>query len=92
MAERNWHEIEGSNRIKAYDYDLPSYTFYLKFQPNKKDGECDAFAYANVSPRMVDDFLASPSKGRWLAQEIDAHKNDYPYQRVGKEPANEPVA
>ena len=91
MARRTWRTIAGSNRIMAYDYDLPSYTLHVKFQPDKNN-ECDLFAYANVTPGMVINFLASPSKGRWLSQEIDAKKSDHPYQRMGKESAETTAA
>ena len=85
---RNWQTVDGSTRIKAYEYDLPSHTLYVKFQPSKS-GECDVFAYANVSPQKVQDFATSSSKGRWLNTEIDRRRDDHPFQRVGREPAEE---
>lgn len=91
MAERKWQAVDGSTRIKAYEYDVFSRTMYLKFQPGK-GGECDVFAYANVTPEMVQDFAGAPSKGRWVRAEIDAKRNEHPYQRIGREAAEENTA
>jgi hypothetical protein len=62
-----------SSNIVAVGYDPASETLEVEFQNGS------VYQYYNVGQSTYDEFMAAPSKGKFLAYQI---KNCFPYSRV----------
>jgi hypothetical protein len=62
-----------SSNIVSVGYDAASETLEIEFQNG------GVYQYYNVGQSTFDEFMATPSKGQFLAYQI---KNAFPYSRV----------
>jgi hypothetical protein len=62
-----------SSNIVSVGYDSASQTLEVEFQSGA------VYQYYNVGQGTYDEFMAAPSKGKFLAFQI---KNAFPYSRV----------
>jgi KTSC domain len=66
-------QIVSSSNIVSVGYDAASETLEVEFQNGS------IYQYYNVGQSTYDEFIAAPSKGKFLAYQI---KNAFPYSRV----------
>jgi len=66
-------QIVSSSNIVSVGYDAASETLEVEFQTGS------IYQYYNVGQGTYDEFMAAPSKGKFLAYQI---KNAFPYSRV----------
>lgn len=62
-----------SSNIVSVGYDPASETLEIEFQSG------GVYQYYNVGQSTYDEFMAAPSKGKFLAYQI---KNAFPYSRI----------
>lgn len=67
-----WQPVESSN-IEAIAYSSGKSELHVKFKSGVE------YAYSDVPASVVDDLMAAPSKGKFLAENI---KGKYPYSKV----------
>lgn len=67
-----------SRNIEAIGYDGEGRQLYVRFLQDGGSGAL--YVYHGVEEWVYDEFLAAPSKGRYLHQNI---KGQYPYDQLG---------
>ena len=65
MGFKQW-DVASTN-IESIGYDDQSFTLTINFKAGKKkDGQRRTYEYKNISPLLLQRFLAAPSKGKFF--------------------------